>query len=63
MPCGRCGHESAQVGESERDSKAFSRPLISGSEAIMPRRFCLVKRFVVLFINHYIIREKRLTGH
>jgi len=31
-------------------------PLISGSEAIMPSLFWLVKRFVVLFFKHYIFR-------
>jgi hypothetical protein len=29
----------------------------------MPRRFCLVKRFVVLFYEHYISTLKRPVGH
>jgi hypothetical protein len=28
----------------------------------MPRRFSLVKYFVVLFYSHYIIRRMRLIG-
>ncbi|RZI76241.1 MAG: hypothetical protein EOP13_02855 [Pseudomonas sp.] len=43
-----------------RESSA--RPLISGSEAIMPRQFCLVKHFVVLFWMHYIFRLMGLVG-
>ncbi|HCT07235.1 MAG TPA: hypothetical protein DIW86_17905 [Pseudomonas sp.] len=37
-------------------------PLISGSEAIMHRLFCIVKCFVVLFLNHYIFSLRRLIG-
>ncbi|POA53782.1 hypothetical protein C1889_18125 [Pseudomonas sp. FW507-12TSA] len=37
-------------------------PLISGSEAIMPAVFWLVKCFVVLFLRHYIFGLIRLIS-
>ncbi|OXS20955.1 hypothetical protein CGU36_16405 [Pseudomonas fluorescens] len=37
-------------------------PLISGSEAIMPRLFSIVKCFVVLFFKHYIFSLIRLVS-
>ena len=38
--------------------RAIWGPLISGSGAIMPLHFYVVKCFVVLFSRHYIIAEK-----
>ena len=37
-------------------------PLISGSEAIMPMLFWIVKCFVVLFFKHYIFSLRRLIS-
>ncbi|AYG08552.1 hypothetical protein D7M10_16265 [Pseudomonas fluorescens] len=37
-------------------------PLISGSEAIMPMLFWIVKCFVVLFLWHYIFGLIRLIS-
>jgi hypothetical protein len=37
-------------------------PLFSGSEAILPLLFSIVKRFVVLFFKHYIFGLIRLIS-
>ncbi len=42
--------------------RPFPGPLISGSEAIMPRRKGVVKHFVVLFSSHYIFGSRRLIS-
>jgi hypothetical protein len=39
------------------DPETFIKPLMSGSEPIMPRDFVIVKRYVVVFKQHYIFLE------
>jgi len=54
-PCG-LRNTDRYGGKPERSGDPLRGPLISGSEAIMPPEKVFVKRFVVFFYRHYMVR-------